>query len=167
MNILFVDLTLVKAVFVVFLIVFCLFSFFVDLPPGIWVTNTLDFAFPYFYLLSNNLVNGLFFGSIIGLGVFVAKRKTRTKISKRVPLEKSSFDYEAKDLLSKDQKFETESSLTVIKGIGPKRALDLEFAGVKTISDLAKRSPKHLAKKTGIPITQISKWIIEANKQLE
>ena len=54
--------------------------------------------------------------------------------------------------------------MTEIKGIGPQRALELELAGVKTISDLAKRSPKHLAEKTGIPITQISKWIIEANK---
>jgi cytosine/uracil/thiamine/allantoin permease len=40
----------------------------------------------------------------------------------------------------------------------------LESAGVKTIADLAKRSPKYLAKKTGLPITQISSWIIEANK---
>jgi hypothetical protein len=58
----------------------------------------------------------------------------------------------------------TESKLTEIKGIGSKRAEELQLAGVKTISDLAKRSPKHLSSKTGIPITQISKWITEANK---
>ena len=56
------------------------------------------------------------------------------------------------------------SELTEIKGIGSKRALELEDAGITTISDLAKRSPQHLAEKTGIPITQISNWIIEANK---
>ena len=55
------------------------------------------------------------------------------------------------------------SNLTEIKGVGSKRAKELERAGVKTTSDLAKRSPKHLSEKTGIPITQISKWIIEAN----
>jgi predicted flap endonuclease-1-like 5' DNA nuclease len=54
--------------------------------------------------------------------------------------------------------------LTEINGIGSKRAEELESAGVKTIADLAKRSPKNLAEKTGLPITQISTWIIEANK---
>ena len=56
------------------------------------------------------------------------------------------------------------TNLTKIRGAGPKRALELELAGVKSVSDLAKRSPKKLAEKTGIPITQISKWINEANK---
>ena len=56
------------------------------------------------------------------------------------------------------------SNLTEIKGIGLKRAEELELAGIKTVTDLAKRSPQHLAEKTGIPITQISNWIIEANK---
>jgi predicted flap endonuclease-1-like 5' DNA nuclease len=54
--------------------------------------------------------------------------------------------------------------LTEINGIGSKRAEELESAGVKTVADLAKRSPKHLAEKTGLPITQISTWIVEANK---
>ena len=54
--------------------------------------------------------------------------------------------------------------LTEINGIGSKRAEELESAGVKTVADLAKRSPKLLAEKTGLPITQISTWIIEANK---
>ena len=56
------------------------------------------------------------------------------------------------------------SDLSEIKGIGSKRAEKLEIAGVKTVSDLAKRSPKHLTEKTGIPIEQICRWIIEANK---
>jgi len=56
------------------------------------------------------------------------------------------------------------NNLKKIPGIGTKRAKELERAGVRTISDLAKRSPKNLAKKTGIPLSQISIWIIEANK---
>jgi replicative superfamily II helicase len=63
---------------------------------------------------------------------------------------------------------ETEfSSLMAIKGIGAKRAKELENAGIKNISDLAKCSPKYLAEKTGIPIVQISNWIIEANNLRE
>jgi predicted flap endonuclease-1-like 5' DNA nuclease len=56
------------------------------------------------------------------------------------------------------------SDLSNIKGIGSKRAKKLEIAGVKTASDLAKRSPKHLAEKTSLPIEHICKWIIDANK---
>lgn len=62
---------------------------------------------------------------------------------------------------------ETASNIVAIKGIGAKRARELEFAGVKTISDLAKCSPKDLSEKTGIPIIQISNWIVEANNLSE
>jgi hypothetical protein len=54
--------------------------------------------------------------------------------------------------------------LIEINGIGKKRAKDLMFAGVRSVSDLSKRSPKHLSRKTGIPIKTVSKWIISANK---
>ena len=54
-------------------------------------------------------------------------------------------------------------NLKEINGIGSKRAQELESAGIRTVADLAKRSPKHLAEKTGLPISQISTWIIEAN----
>jgi len=63
-----------------------------------------------------------------------------------------------------DQVTTKTTDLIKINGIGSKRAEELESAGVKTIADLAKRSPKNLAEKTGLPITQISSWIIEANK---
>jgi len=80
-------------------------------------------------------------------------------------IETSNFvDEIEKTLLDTVQESESISNLTEIMGIGSKRAEELELAGVKTVSDLAKRSPKHLAEKTGIPITKISKWIIEANK---
>jgi predicted RecB family nuclease len=67
-------------------------------------------------------------------------------------------------LLNEDQKTDKNTRLTYIKGIGEKRAALLEYVGVRTISDLAKRSPQHLSEKTGIPITLISEWIIKANK---
>ena len=59
------------------------------------------------------------------------------------------------------------SNLTEINGIGSKRAKELEIAGVKNISDLANCSSKALSEKSGIPIVQISNWIIEANKLTE
>lgn len=80
-------------------------------------------------------------------------------------IETPSFGDELeKMLLAAVQESENISNLTEIKGIGPKRSQELERAGIKTVSGLVKRSPKHLAKKTGIPITKISKWIIEADK---
>ena len=57
--------------------------------------------------------------------------------------------------------------LTAIKGIGPKTSKELGQIGIKTVTDLAKTSPKHLSEKTGITIERISNWIIEANKLIE
>jgi hypothetical protein len=155
---------LVKAVFIIILILFSLLSFFINLPPGNLITQAANIPTPYLNLLSNNILNGVFYGAIIALVVYLGKRSSKPKYLKYSP-KKSRFDYEIESTYGNDQKMKVESNLTKIKGIGPKRALELEFAGVKTISDLAKRSPKHLAEKTNIPITQISKWIIEANKQ--
>ncbi len=73
-------------------------------------------------------------------------------------------DFEKNLLEGQFQRIVNISNLTEIKGIGSKRAEELELAGIKTVTDLAKRSPKHLSEKTRIPITQISNWIIEANK---
>jgi ERCC4-type nuclease len=70
----------------------------------------------------------------------------------------------SKKTTKKPKKTTKHNNLTKIPGIGTKRAKELEIAGVRTIADLAKRSPKNLAKKTGIPLNQISIWIIEANK---
>ena len=82
-----------------------------------------------------------------------------------IELVKEELDDKTESTGSKDQKFETGPNLTEIKGVGPKRALELERAGVKSVSDLAKLSPKNLAEKIGLPIKQISKWIQEAKKQ--
>jgi predicted flap endonuclease-1-like 5' DNA nuclease len=63
-----------------------------------------------------------------------------------------------------NKKTTKKSDLSEIKGIGSKRANELELIGVKTANDLASRSPKHLAEKMGLPIKLICNWIIEANK---
>lgn len=139
-------------------------SFFVDLPPGNIVTAEINISSPLYSFFTNNLLNGIVFGTIIAALVFLVRRKTKQKTTHyKLTTSPKSSSNEINKLLG-NYETSVESNLTEIKGIGPKRALDLEIAGVTTIHDLAKRSPKHLAEKTGIPITQISKWIIEANK---
>ena len=164
MNILFCGLMLVKVVFLFFFVLFSLVSFFVDLPPGSLVTDLVDLSFPYSSVLTTNLLNGGFFGSLIGLVVFFGRRKSKSKIPKYSQPTVSRVDRQIESLGDKGQKSDTTPNLTRINGIGPRRALELEFAGVRTVSDLATRSPQHLSEKTGIPIILISKWIIEANK---
>lgn len=147
-----------KGIFFVGLILFAILSSFVSLPPGTQVTESLSLAFPFSELLSNNVLNGVFFGAIVTLTVYLIEHNRRYTPPKSI----TTLDYQ-RDVLN-DIKVDETSELTQINGIGPKHAFDLEFAGVKSISDLAKRSPQHLSEKTGIPITQISKWIIEANE---
>jgi hypothetical protein len=149
---------LLKGVFFAGLILFAIFSSFVSLPPGTQVTELLSLAFPFSELLTNNVLNGVFFGAVVTLIVFLIKRNRRYTPPKTL----ATLDYQG--FPGKNIKVGEISELTQIKGIGIKRAFDLKFAGVNSISDLAKRSPQHLSEKTGIPITQISKWIIEANK---
>ena len=61
---------LVKVVFLIFFVLFGLVSFFVDLPTGSLVTNLVDLSFPYSSVLTTNLLNGVFFGSLMGFLVF-------------------------------------------------------------------------------------------------
>jgi len=56
-----------------------------------------------------------------------------------------------------------EIELTEIKGIGSKRAKELEAVGVNTVSDLATASAKDLAQKTGFSEKTISRWIEQAS----
>ena len=152
---------LVKMLFTIALILFITLSFFVDLPPGTFITDLTNFSSAQYTFLTNNLLNGIVYGTIIALAAFLARRNIKPKSPKYSSYETTKISSLVNDI---EKLVGKESNLTEIEGIGPKRALELELAGVKTISDLAKRSPKHLAKKTGMPITQISKWIIEANK---
>lgn len=152
----------VKAIFVIFFVLFILISFFIDLPPGSFVTETLNLSITNSELITTNIFNGIFFATIIGLVAYVSRRKTKPTLS--YTSKTLSTDYDIEKLLTEKPKLDASSNLTQIKGIGPKSAIELELAGVTTIADLAKRSPQHLAEKTGIPITRVSKWIVEANK---
>jgi MFS superfamily sulfate permease-like transporter len=159
---------LVKALFVIVLILMSSLSFFVDLPPGNIVTAEMDISSTLLSFFTYNLLNGIVFGTVIAVIVFLIRRKTKRKTSRyQYQLTSSKSSSNEMDKLLGNYETSVESNLTEINGIGPKRAFDLKIAGVTTIHDLAKRSPKHLAEKTGIPITQISKWIIEANKLIK
>ena len=155
------DQMLVKAVFVIFLIIFSIISSLINLPPGTIITETLNLSVPFSFL-SNNIFNGIFFATIIALVTYISKRKTKPTLT--YTSKTYSLNNKIKELSREEQKINISSNLTQIKGIGPKNAMDLELAGVTTIADLAKRSPQHLAEKTGISIILISKWIVEANK---
>ena len=159
-----------KALFVMVLILLFLASFFVDLPPGLLVTDWLNVSSIDFILLTNNLLNGFFYGGIIGIIVFLLKSGERSKKRRFKSYSISGYSDLDKDIegLVRDTNYYQESNvvgdLIEIDGIGKKRARDLMFAGVKSVSDLSKRSPKHLSRKTGIPIKTISTLIINANE---
>ena len=152
---------LVKVVFLLFFLIFGIISSLIKLPPGSMLTETLNLSLPLSFL-SNNILNGIFFATIIASGTYIYRRKS--KLSIKYESKIYTLDNEINEPIRREQKINISSNLTQIKGIGPKNAMDLELAGVTTIADLAKRSPQHLAEKTGISIILISKWIVEANK---
>ena len=149
-----------KALFVTVFTLISLVSFFVDLPPGTMVTDWLNISSIEFTLITNNLLNGFFFGGIIGTIIFFLNRDRLAKKPRYKSYSRKGISYLDKDI----EQLLNGSDLIEIEGIGKKRAEDLSFAGVKSVSDLSKRSPKHLARKTGIPLRTISKWIVNANE---
>ena len=154
------------------LILLSLVSFFVALPPGILVTEWLNVSSVEFILLTNNLLNGFFYGGITGIIIFLLKSGERSKKRRFKSYSMrgySDLDKDIEGLLRYTNDYQESNvvgGLMEIKGIGKKRARDLMFAGVRSVSDLSKRSPKHLSRKTGIPIKTVSKWIISANKTM-
>ena len=161
---------MVKVLFVLVIILFSLVSFFVDLPPGILVSDWFNVSSIEFVLVSNNLFNGFFYGGIIGFVVFLFKRGARSKRRRFKSYSRkgvSDLDRDVEKLLRDTKDYgdlRVVSDLVEIDGIGKKRAEELMFAGVRSVYDLSKRSPKHLAKKTGISLRSISKWIVNANE---
>lgn len=57
--------------------------------------------------------------------------------------------------------------LSIIEGIGDKRAEKLKCCGVKSIQDLADFDPKTLSEKLEISEKRVSKWINDAKKALK
>jgi predicted flap endonuclease-1-like 5' DNA nuclease len=54
--------------------------------------------------------------------------------------------------------------LTEVKGIGEKRAVQLEAMGISNIDDLAEASAEDIAKKLQISLKITKKWIDSAKK---
>lgn len=63
--------------------------------------------------------------------------------------------------------FKPSLNLTKVSGIGPKRAEKLTSAGILTINDLVKATPKELAGKADTSTKVTRKWIERARKLLE
>jgi replicative superfamily II helicase len=149
-------------VFLIFFVLVTLISLVVDLPPGIYVHEWFDIAATEYSSLINGVVNGVVYGVFAWL-VFSLAKMGRKKEPPRVkpPILEKALEVE------EPRESKPLRDLTEIKGIGPKRAEELKAAGVKTVSDLAKRSAKNLSEKTGIPIKNISKWIVQANEMVE
>ncbi len=144
-------------VFVIFFVLFTLVSFFIDLPPGIWVHDLLSIPASEYSSIINNVTNGVIYGFVIWLVFSLAKTGR-----KKEPVKPKLVEKVLETKKPGEPKISIE--LTQIKGIGPKRVRELKAAGVKNVSDLAKRSAKDLSEKTGISIKLISEWIVQANE---
>ena len=62
---------------------------------------------------------------------------------------------------------ESPLKLTMVKGIGPKRAEQLKSLKIGTVEDLAKTSAKVLSAKTGVSQKVARRWIKEADKLIK
>ncbi len=147
-------------VFVICFVLFTLISLVIDLPPGVYVHEWFDIPASDYSSLVNGIVNGVVYGVVVWL-VFSLAKMGRKKEPVKPPLLEKAVE------VREPRESALPIDLTEIKGIGPKRAEELKAAGVKTVSDLAKRSAKNLSEKTGIPIKTISRWIVQANEMIE
>ena len=147
-------------VFVIVFVLLTLISLVIDLPPGIWVHDWFNVPTSEYSSIINGLVNGVVYGFITWLLYSLARLGRKKERVKPTFLEKA---FEVREPTEARIPME----LTEIKGIGRRRAKQLKAAGVKTVSDLAKRSAKNLSGKTGIPIKTVSKWIVQANELIE
>lgn len=62
---------------------------------------------------------------------------------------------------------ESPLKLTMVKGIGPKRAEQLKSLKIGTVEDLAKASAKVLSAKTGVSQKVARRWVQEADKLIK
>lgn len=144
-------------VFLIFFVLVTLISLVVELPPGIYVHEWFGVSASDYSSVVSGIVNGVVYGVVVWLVFSLAKMGRKKKPVGPLLLEKELEVKEPKEL-------KLLIELTEIKGIGPKNARKLKAAGVRTVSDLAKRSAKDLSEKTGISIKDISKWIVQANE---
>ncbi len=59
-----------------------------------------------------------------------------------------------------------ENALTEVKGVGPKRAAQLNAQGINTVDDLARASPENLANNLGVSPKVTQKWV-QGAKELQ
>ncbi len=144
-------------IFLIFFVLVTVISLVVGLPPGIYVHDWVGIPESDYSSLINGIVNGIVYGVVAWVVFSLAKMGGKKKPAKRQLVEKV---LEAK----KPKESQLIIELTDIKGVGPENARKLKAAGVRTVSDLAKRSAKDLSEKTGISIKDISKWIVQANE---
>jgi len=147
-------------VFLIFFVLVTLISLVVGLPPGMYVHEWFGIPESDYSSVVNGVVNGVVYGVVVWL-VFSLAKMGRKKEPVRPPLVEKAVE------VKKPKESRLLMELTEIKGIGPRNAKKLKAAGVKTVSDLAKRSAKDLSEKTGISIKDISKWIIQANEMIK
>ena len=152
------------------IILLFLTSFFVDFASRDIGNSMAQCFINRIFLLTNNLLNGFFYGETIGIIVFLLKSGERSKKRRFKSYSMRGYSDLDKKILkgyldtNDYQESNVVGDFMEINGIGKKRARDVVFANVRSVSDLSKRSPKHLSRKTGIPIKTVSKWIINANK---
>jgi len=62
---------------------------------------------------------------------------------------------------------ESRLKLTMVKGIGPKKAEQLKRLRIDTVEHLAKVSAKRLSAKTGVSQKAVRRWIQEADELIK
>lgn len=147
-------------VFLIFFVLVTLISLVVPLPPGIYVHEWASIPESDYSSLIDGIVNGVVYGVVVWV-VFSLARMGRKKKPIKPPLVQRTPE------VKKPEESKLLIELTDIKGIGPENARKLKAAGVRTVSDLAKRSAKDLSEKSGISIKDISKWIVQANEMIK
>jgi replicative superfamily II helicase len=116
-------------------------------------------------LLSIPLWSGVFglmvFGAWSALALIAAWAANLSIIIEYVDLEDIVEDVEE---AVEDLADEMADDLTVIKGIGPKKAEQLEAAGIHTFAALARTSPQELAEIGSVSEETAAEWIAEAKE---
>ena len=60
----------------------------------------------------------------------------------------------------------SQESVETLTRLGPAKALKLKEAGVETLEEIAYSDPEELASETGLKLSEIEKWQIEATLKL-
>jgi len=109
------------------------------------------------------VIGGLFF---LGLG-YTQRPKPEAKSVETTAPTTLSTAVESEKQVAVTEAIPPASELTKVKGIGAKRAKQLEALGIHSVKDLADASPKNLAKKLKISPKITTRWIENAKTLAE